>query len=129
MKKTLLALAVGATAFGSIYGLAASLGVSSDTLGEGSTAVAACQATTSPVNVKYTPAYTATGYQTTSITLTGLLPSCDNKSVFVTLTGTNGLSTSPVSVTGNTGTSGGTLTITAAAPAADVTGVRVAITG
>jgi hypothetical protein len=128
MKRTIVAVAVGATAFGSIYGLAASLGVSSDTLGSGSAAVAACQATTDVVNVAYTPSYTTASYKTTTVTLTGLLSSCYNKTAFVTVTGTNSLASAPVSVSGSSGATG-TASFTVAAVAADVTGVSVAISG
>jgi hypothetical protein len=129
MKKILLALAVGATAFGSIYGLAASLGVGSDTLGSGTAAVAACQAVTSPVNVTYAPTYTAGDYQTTSVKLTGLTSACYNKNVFITVTGTGALASAPVSVTGVTGSTGTTASFTVAALASEVTGVNVAVAG
>lgn len=128
MKRTIVAVAVGATAFGSIYGLAASLGVSSDTLGSGSAAVAACQAVTDVVNVAYAPSYSTGSYKTTTVTLTGLLSTCYNKTAFVTVTGINSLSTTPVSVSGPTGATG-TATISIAAVAADITGVSVAISG
>ena len=127
MKRALIAAAVGTTAFGSIYGLAASLGVNSATLGSGTSVVAACQAT--PVTVTYTPAYTAgTGYEATTVSITGLAAGCANKSAFVTLTGTGALATTPVSVTGSTGT-GTSMNLTVAALASEVTGVNVAIAG
>jgi hypothetical protein len=127
MKRILIAAVIGTTAFGSIYGLAASLGVNSDTLGSGTAVTAACQ--TGAVTVKYTPAYVAgSGYEATTVSITGLTSTCNNKSAFVTLTGTGALATTPVSVTGNTGTTG-TLNLTVAALASEVEGVNVAIAG
>jgi hypothetical protein len=132
MKRSLIALAVGTTAFGSIYGLAASLGVNSDTLGSGTAAVAACQ--TNPVRVTYTPTYVAgTGYKATTVSITGLESTCVGKSAFVTLTGTGALAT-PVQATGTVPSitspaTTTTLDITTAVIASEVTGVNVAITG
>ena len=128
MKRTIVAVAVGATAFGSIYGLAASLGVGSETLGSGTAAVAACQATSDVVNVTYAPTYTAGAYKTTTVTLTGLLSTCNNKTAYVTVTGTGSLASSPISVSGSTGTAG-TASFSVAALASEVTGVNVAIAG
>jgi hypothetical protein len=128
MKRTVLAVAVGTTAFGSIYGLATSLGVNSDTLGSGTAVVAACQ--TTPVTVTYAPSYVAgSGYKTTTVSITGLAAGCANKSVFVTVTGSTGaLATTPVSATTSTGT-GSSVNLTVAALASEVEGVNVAIAG
>lgn len=132
MKRTVLAVAVGTTAFGSIYGLAASLGVSSNTLGSGTAVVAACQ--TNPVTVKYTPTYVSGTYKATTVSITGLESTCVGKTAFVTLTGTGALATTPVQandvvpaiVSPATTTS---LDITTTVLASEVTGVNVAIAG
>lgn len=77
MKRIVMAVAIGAVVFGGIFGLAANLGVSSDTLGAGTSAVAACQ--TAPVSVSYTPTYDATGtagYRATTVTVDDLAAGC-----------------------------------------------------
>jgi len=67
MKRAILAITIAAVVGTGIYGLAASLGVSSDTLGSGSAVVAACQSAT--INVAYDSTYAATGYQATTVHL------------------------------------------------------------
>jgi len=67
MKRAILAITIAAVVGTGIYGLAASLGVSSDTLGAGSAVVAACQSAT--INVAYDSSYTTSGYQTTTVHL------------------------------------------------------------
>src|SRR5258708_33429984 len=107
MKRAIMAITIAAIIGTGVYGLAASLGVSSDTLGAGSAAVAACQSGT--INVKYVATYSASvpGYQATTVTLNGVDEStgqCDNKSFKVTLTGAGNASLGQQ--TGTTGTSG-----------------------
>ena len=130
MKRTALAVAIGTTVFGSIYGLAASLGVNSDTLGSGTSAVAACQA--NPVKVTYTPTYSG-GYKATTVSITLLESTCVGKNAFVTLTGTGTLTT-PVQLTGTvpaivSPATTAVLNITTSVLAADIDGVNVAISG
>ena len=86
--------------FGSIYGLAASLGVSSKTLGAGNTSVAACQAGT--LTAQYATAYDSTipGYKVGVVTVTGLQAGCYSMSFRVTLTGPGASNTSLAEVTG-----------------------------
>ena len=55
MKRALTAAAIGLVVFSGVYGFAASLSVTSDSLGAGSSAVAACQA--AALNVTYAPSY------------------------------------------------------------------------
>ena len=127
-RKVLLAAVAGVTVFGGSYGLAASLGLTTDTLGAAETVVAACQATT--MNVAYTPAYSAAlpGYNVTSVTLTGLAAGCYSKSYRVTLSGAAGASLGEATGTAPTsGTSIGPIVITASA--ASVTGVAVVFEG
>jgi hypothetical protein len=136
MKRTLVALLVGAVLFGSIYALAASLTVTSATLGAGNTAVAACQSGT--VNVTYSGnTYGSTspaGYKTTTVTLNGLdetAGACGGKAVKVTLTGPGLSNASLGEGTGTLPTGSGTtydLTISGVS-ASDVTGVHVLIAG
>jgi len=133
MKRALIALAIGAAVFGGIYGLAASLDVSSSSLGAGNTTVASCQQA-GTVTVSYTGttyASSVPGYQATQVTLGNLdLTNCGAKAVKVTLTGSGNTSLGEQTDTVPTGTGTGTkpLTFTGVAASA-VTGVHVLITG
>jgi len=135
MKRALLALLVSGAAFGGIYGLAASLNVSSSTLGAGNATVAACQSGT--VNVTYSDAYNASapaGYRATTVTVNNIDETgtaCGGKDIKVTLTGPGasnaqlGEQTATLP-TGSATTQAFTFT---GVNASDVTGVHVVITG
>jgi len=131
-KKLLVVAAVGIAAFSGIYGLAASLGLTTDTLGSGTAVVAACQPTTSPLNVTYGAAtFSAGSYGLTTVTVTGLTNTCLNKAYKITVQGTGG--TSLGEATGTTPTTSGTTSFSATLPssvsAASVTGVSMVISG
>jgi len=86
MKRAILAISIAAIVGTGMYGLAASLGVSSDTLGAGSAVVAACQSAT--INVGYDSTYATTGYQATTVHLQHVdetSAKCGGKSYKVTL--------------------------------------------
>jgi hypothetical protein len=130
----LIAACVGAVVFGSIYGLAASLGVSSQKLGAGDSAVAACQSAT--LTAGYATAYDSgiPGYKVGVVTVSGLdttsATNCASKAFKVTLTNT--ANASLAEVTGTTPASGTTFTADFTAsgvPAAATTGVHVVISG
>jgi len=131
MKRALIATGLAAIVFSGIYGLAASLGVNSGTLGAGTAAVAACQSTA--VDVSYVPTYSDTipGYEATDVTLDGLdtaLAACGDKSFKITLS--DGADASLGEYTGTTPTSGTSVTVTASnVAAADVEAVHVTIYG
>jgi hypothetical protein len=112
------------------------LGVTSRTLGAGSSVVAGCQAT--QLTVAYAPAYDATlpGYKVGVVTVTGLdttsATNCASKGFRVTLTGAANASLGEI--TGTTPATGTSFTadFTSSNPlvsAASVTGVHVLITG
>ena len=133
MKRMLIALGIAGVIFAGVYGLAASLNVSSATLGAGNAAVAACQSGT--VDVTYTPTYSASataGYRATTVTLNDLdltSGACGGKSYKVTLTGASDASLGEQS--GALPTSAATteaLTFSGVSAAA-VTGVHVTIYG
>lgn len=134
MKHAAITFAIGLAVFATVYGFAASLGVSSDTLGAGSTAVAACQAGT--VTVSYNPAYNAgapAGYRATTVTIGNLdttAGACGTKPIRVTLTGPGGSNASLAEQTGTTPSSGTTQAFNfSGVSASDVTGVHVVISG
>ncbi len=133
MKRAVIAIALAAIIGTGIYGLAASLTVTSDTLGAGSATVAACQ--TTPINVSYASTYSASqpGYQATTVTLNGIditsTPNCGGKAYKVVLTD----SSNNVLGAEATGTLSTTVTTKAIAftgvSAASVANVHVTITG
>ncbi len=72
MKRLALVLAIGALTFGTVYGFAASLNLTTDSLGGAQTSVAACQsgALTATYSVSYSAA--EPGYRVGTVTVTGL---------------------------------------------------------
>ena len=126
MKRLLIALGIGASVFGGIFGLAAGLDVNSDTLGAGSAVVAACQPDTSDVSVSYTPTFASGSYKSTTVAIGGLDAGCQNKSMKVTLTGSAG---SLGEWTGSTDADDSTNVSFPTVAAEAVTGVHVTIYG
>ena len=134
MKRTLTAIFAGILVFATVYGFAASLTVTSASLGAGTTAVAACQSTA--LNATYTPTYQSAlpGYESTTVTVNGLdetAPKCGSKPIRVTLTGPGASNASLGEQTATLPTGVGTtqaFTFTGV-KAADVTGLHVVISG
>ena len=108
-RRLAIALMVGAITFSIVYGVAASLGVSGNTLGSGTGTVTSCDS--NGVATSYATAYDSTvaGYEVTTVSVAGLAtPGCDGKSMKVTLVGSGDSSL-------------GEQTVTLATPAADPT--------
>jgi hypothetical protein len=131
MKRILGAIAAGAVAFSGIYALAASLNVSSNTLGAGTSVVASCQSAT--LTATYTPEAWSTsgGYTVSTVTVTGLASSCYTLPYRVTLySGSSSPYTSLGEATGTTPGSGNSFAASFSALSANaVTGVAVVIGG
>jgi len=130
MKRIIGAAAAGVVAFSGIYALAASLSVSSNTLGAGTSSVAACQSAT--LNATYTPeSYSTTGpaYTSAAVTVTGLASSCYSVPYRVTVYGSG--NTSLGEATGTTPATGSTFTATlpSAVNDASITGVAIVLGG
>lgn len=129
MKRVLAALFAGLITFGGIYGLAASLNLTSDSLGSGNATVAACQA--GALNATYTTSYSATtpGYTVGTVTVTGLAASCYSKVYKITLSGAGSVSLGEA--TGTTPAAGTSFaaTFAPAVSAASVTGISVVLSG
>ena len=130
-RRTLFAVVLGLTIFGAVYGFAATLNVGANTLSAGNASVASCESTGTPTGT-YAVAYDSTvpGYKVASVTVTGLDAACGNKAISATLTGTGNANLATIA--GTVPASGGTLLLTPGAtpiPAANVTGVSVAING
>jgi len=92
MKRAILAIAAGLITFAGVYGLAASLNLTTTTLGAGTATVASCQAAT--LNVTYAPSYASTipGYAAGTVTVNNLQSTCYNMAYRITLSGTGGAS-------------------------------------
>jgi hypothetical protein len=130
-RKTVFALVLALTIFGAVYGFAATLSVSANTLSAGNAAVASCQQTGTPTGT-YSVAYdtTSAAYKVSGVTVTGLdATNCANKTVSVTLTGTSGTAILGSTMTGTITASTLALTPGSTIAAASVTGVSVAING
>jgi hypothetical protein len=129
MKRVLAALFAGVLTFGAVYGLAASLNLTSDSLGSGTVVVAACQAGT--LNATYTSTYSAAapGYTVATVTVTGLAASCYTKAYKITLSGAANASLGEA--TGTTPAAGTSFaaTFSPALSATSITGVNVIISG
>ena len=90
-KRTLLALLVSLTVFGSLYAMAASLGgITSDSVGADAAVVASCD--TDGVTSAYATSWDATDkrYEITSVTVGGVADTCDGRTLSVSLTDSSG---------------------------------------
>ncbi len=129
MKRIITAVLGGLLAFSVVYGLAASLNLTSDSLGAGTATVASCQAAV--LNATYTSTYSAAapGYTVGTVTVTGLAATCYSKPYKITLSGAASVSLGEA--TGTTPSSGTSFaaTFAPALSAASVTGVSVVISG
>jgi hypothetical protein len=127
MKRVIIAGLLGVIGFGAVYGFAASLTVNSKTLGAGSAAVAACNASAS---VSYNTSYAASipGAKVTTAPVTSAT-GCGSMAYKVTLTGTAGASLGEVSGTLDSNGDATPDFTSANVNAASVTGVSVVITG
>jgi hypothetical protein len=129
MKRILAALLLALVTFAGVYGLAASLNLTTDSLGSATTTVASCQSGT--LNATYTTTYSAAapGYTVGTVTITGLAATCYSKPFKVTLSTTAGGSLGEA--TGTTPGSGTSFTATfaPAVSAASVTAISVVISG
>jgi hypothetical protein len=128
-RRLVIGAVAGVLTFSVVYGLAASLNLTSDSLGAATTTVAACQATT--LNATYTSAYSAStpGYTVGTVTVTGLASTCYSKPYRLTLSGAAGASLGEA--TGTTPASGTSFsaTFSPTVAAASVTAVNLVITG
>lgn len=131
-RRFLFAALAALTIFGAVYGFAATLNVGANTLSAGNAAVASCQASGTPTGT-YSVAYDASlpGYKVSQVTVTGVDPACNGKTVAVTLTGASDASLGSGSVTYSSAGSNTTAVISSlpAIAATAVTGVHVAING
>ena len=125
--KMLLAAIAALIVFASTYGFAASLGLTTNGLGAGSSVVAACG---TGINAAYTTAYASSipGYSVSQVNLSAIPPTCLGKSYKIQLTGTSGVTVGS-EMSGTLPASGTTANInTSGTPDASlVTGVSVVV--
>jgi hypothetical protein len=132
-RRAIFAVLLALTIFGVVYGFAATLNVGANALSAGNAAVASCQATGTPTGT-YALAYDATlpGYKVSSVTVTGMDPLCNGKTVSVTLTGAANASLATGSAVYNSAGASTTVAIASLVGtpnATGVTGVSVAVNG
>ena len=128
-----LALVIGLVVFGAVYAVAASLGVTTSTLGSGGAGVVSCDA--DGITVNYVVAYDSAvpGYKVTTANVSGIDgTNCNGKTIRVTLTGAANASLAERTATLTSATTASLdFSTGAGAPvsAASVTGVQAAISG
>ena len=129
MKRLMATMFAAILTFGLVYGLAASLNLTTDSLGAATNTVAACQA--GAMNATYSSSYSTTlpGYSVGTVTVTGLASTCYSKPYKITLAGA--ASASLGEATGTTPASGTSFsaTFSPAVSAASITAVSVVISG
>jgi len=129
MKRVLAAIFAGVVVFGAVLGAAASLNLTTDSLGAATTTVTACQA--GALDATYTSTYSATapGYTVGTVTVNGLAATCYSLAYKITLSGAGNASLGEA--TGTTPASGTSFSATfaPAVGAAAVTGISMVISG
>jgi len=129
VKRIMAAMFAAILTFGLVYGLAASLNLTTDSLGAATNTVAACQA--GAMNATYSSSYSTSlpGYSVGTVTVTGLASTCYSKPYKITLAGA--ASASLGEATGTTPSSGTSVsaTFSPAVSAASITAVSVVISG
>lgn len=130
MKSRLLISAlVLATVFATVFGLAATLGVSPDTLGAGNNSVGSCD--TDGVSSAYANSWDATDkrFEVTSVTVNGIADACDGNTMKVALTDSSNVSLADGTITVPTGagTSATVSTLSANPAASAVDNIHVVI--
>lgn len=129
-KRTLVASLLGLTAFGAVFGSAASLGgLDASSLGANADVVAPCD--TDGVDVSYTHDYDPTapaGYKVTAVTVSDVADGCDGLTVEVALTGSadTSVASGSLSIPTSTATSH-SVSVSPSALAESVTGAHVVI--
>jgi hypothetical protein len=129
MNRAVIAALAGLFTFGGVYGLAASLNLTTDGLGAATDVVAGCQAAAMTASYTTTYSASASGYVVSTVTVSGLAATCYAKAYRIALAGSGG--TSLGEVTGTTPSSGSTFaaTFSPAVSATSVAGLSVVISG
>ena len=131
---TVLGVVVAFAICGAVSAFAATLNVGATGLSAGNAAVASCRQSGTPITANYTAAYDSAiaGYKVTGVTVTGMDPRCDGKTIDVTITGASNAAVATGTATYDAAGSNTSIVIaslSATPPAAEVTGISVAING
>jgi hypothetical protein len=131
---TVLAAVVAVTICGAVSAFAATLNVGASGLSAGNAVVASCRQSGTPITANYTAAYDSTvdGYKVTGVTVTGMDPHCDGKTIDVTVTGAaNAVLASGTETYDAAGSNTSIVfaSLSATPKVAEVTGISVAING
>ncbi len=131
-RRAALAALIGIAATGGVLASAASLGVTGNTLGAGTTVIASCD--TDGVALSYGHSYQSSGplagrFGTTSVTVNGVAAGCAGKRIDIALTGAGGvqLATGNATLPSTGGPFNQLVTFATAADANLVTGAAVVI--
>jgi len=129
LKRAIVLALAGVLTFGAVYGFAASLNLTTDSLGAADTTVAACQA--GALTATYTSSYSTTvpGYAVGTVTVTGLAATCYSKAYKITVAGAGSVSLGEATGTTPASGTGFAATFTPAVNAASVTSIAVVISG
>lgn len=129
MKRLLFAAFAALLTFASTYGLAASLNLTTESLGAAEATVAACQAGALTATYATTYSTSLPGYVVGTVTVNGLASTCYGKTYRITLSGAGNAALAEA--TGTTPSSGTSFsaTFSPAVDAAAVTGIGVIISG
>lgn len=99
-KRLLIAALVGITVFAIVFAVAASLSITSSTLGAGTATVASCDTNGVATSFDTTYSSSAVGYKVTNVHVTGIAtPACDGLTMKVTLIGVADASLAEVTAT------------------------------
>jgi hypothetical protein len=127
MTKVIFAGVLALVVFASTYGFAASLGLTTNGLGAGSSVVAACG---TGINAAYSTTYTASipGYSVSTVNLSAIPATCLSKAYKIQLTGASGAAIGG-EMTGTLPATGTTAAITTSGnpDASLITGVSVVV--
>ncbi len=131
---TIFAAVIAFTVFGAVSAFAATLKIGPSGLSAGSATVASCRQGGEPITANYTAAYDSAiaGYKVTGVTVSGMDPRCDGKTISVTVTGPSNAALASGSATydaGGSNTSVVLASLSATPPVTAVTGISVAIDG
>lgn len=129
-KRVIVKLLVATVVAGATFAMAATLNLTGDGLGAGSTTVASCDA--DGVQTSFTTAWDATDerYEVTDVVVAGIADTCDGKAAKVTLTDGTGASLGEKTGTIAVGVATTeTFTLNTALDAAAVSGTHVTIAG
>lgn len=131
---TVLAVVLAFTIFGAVSAFAATLNAGPRSLSAGNAQVASCRQDGTPIVGNYTAAYDSTipGYKVTGVTVTGMDPHCNGKTIAVTVTGASDAALAVGSATydsAGSNTSVVLANLSATPPVTEVTGISVAING